>query len=116
MPDITPSNSIPYVVPLIPQNQEFDVSLNGTTYHLIVKWNAFSNAWILYVGTDQRVPVLSGIPLVTGCDLLEEFAYLGLGGAFVVQSSNDPDEVPNYTSLGGTGNLFFLIPAPGFSS
>lgn len=112
MPELTPTNSIPYLIPLIAQNQEFDISLNGVSYHLIVKWNTFSNSWILYIESDQREPILSGIPLVTGCDLLEEFAYLGIGGAMVVQSSNDPDEVPDYSSLGSTGNLFFLLPAP----
>lgn len=85
--------------------------MNGITYNLIVKWNPFSNAWILYVEDDQGNPMLSGIPLVPGADLLEQFAYIGIGGAFVVQSSNDPNEVPDYTTLGTVGNLFFLIPA-----
>jgi hypothetical protein len=107
---LTAANSTPYLIPLIPQNQEFDISLNGTTYHLRIKWNSFSNAWILYIEDSQRNLLLSGIPMVTGCDLLEQYAYIGIDGAMVVQSSTDPDEVPDYTALGSTGNLFFLIP------
>lgn len=115
MTALTSSNSVSYVIPLVPQNQEFYVSLNGTTYHLKVKWNSFQQSWSLYIEDDQQNPILSGVPLVTGCDLLEQFAYLGLGGAMVVQSSNNPDEVPDYTSLGSTGNLFFVVPvAPVF--
>jgi uncharacterized protein DUF6983 len=111
MPDITAANSTPYLVPLTPQNQEFDLSMNGVTYHLIVKWNPFSACWELYIEDSQQNPIVSGIPLVTGCDLLEQYAYLGIGGAFVVQSSDSPDTVPDYASLGSTGNLFFLIPS-----
>jgi hypothetical protein len=110
MPDITPSNSTPYLVPLIPQNQEFDISLAGVTYHLRIKWNSFSQAWVLYIEDSQRNPILSGIPLVTGCDLLEQYGYEEIGGAMVVQSTNDPNLVPNFDTLGSTGNLFFVIP------
>jgi hypothetical protein len=107
---LSAANSTPYLIPLIPQNQELDISLNSTTYHLIIKWNGFSSAWILYIEDSQKNPLLSGIPMVTGCDLLEQYAYIGIDGAMVVQSSTDPDAVPTYADLGSTGNLFFLVP------
>jgi len=100
----------PYVVPLLPQNQEFDIALAGQSYHLVVRWNSFSNSWILDVEDSQRNPLVSGIPMVTGCDLLEQYQYVGIAGAFLVQSTNDPDLVPDYSSLGSTGNLFFMVP------
>lgn len=110
MPDIVPSNSTPYLIPLISQNQEFDISLAGVTYHLIIKWNGFSECWVLDIEDSQRNPTLSGIAMVTGCDLLEQYGYKEIGGAMVVQSTNDPDLVPNADTLGSTGNLFFVIP------
>lgn len=100
--------STPYLVPLQPMAQEFDISLAGTTYHLVLKWNTFSACWELYIEDSQQNPILSGVPLVTGCDLLEQFDYLGIGGSLVVQSTNNPDLVPNYATLGSTGNLFFV--------
>jgi hypothetical protein len=108
--NITASNSNAYVIPLVPANQEFDISLAGVSYHLRIKWNSFSAAWILYIEDSQQNPILSGVPMVTGCDLLEQYAYLNIGGAMVVQSTNDPTLVPNYASLGVTGNLFFITP------
>jgi hypothetical protein len=54
-------------------------------------------------------PILTGLPLVTGVDLLEQYGYLGIGGSLVVQSTNDPSLVPNYDTLGSTGNLFFVV-------
>lgn len=109
---ITAANSTPYIIPLIPQNQTFTIALNNVTYTLTVKWNSFSNCWILYIADDQGNAIVNGIPMVTGCDLLEQYAYLGIGGAFVVQSSNDVNEVPDYSALGSTGNLYFLLPTP----
>ena len=111
-PNITPQNSNAYVIPLLPQNQELDISLAGVSYHLVVRWNKFSNAWVLDIQDSQQNPIVSGIPLVTGCDILEQYAYLGFGGSMVVQSTNDADIVPSYSTLGSTGNLFFVIPIP----
>jgi len=65
---------------------------------------------VLYIADDTGNSLLSGIPLVTGADLLEQFSYIGIGGALVVQSSNDPNAVPTYEDLGTVGNLYFLTP------
>jgi hypothetical protein len=109
-PNINAANSNAYRIPLIPANQEFDISLANVSYHLRIKWNSFSNAWILYIEDSQQNPIIGGIPMITGCDLLEQYAYLGIGGAMIVQSTNNPDLVPGYATLGSTGNLFFIIP------
>lgn len=111
--NILATNSIAYLIPLKPENQELDISLAGVTYHLRILWNRMSNAWILDVEDFQRTPILSGLPLVTGCDLFEQFGYLKLNGAMIVQSSNIPDAVPDSTSLGSTGNMYFVIPNAG---
>ena len=110
MPQINSANSNAYLVPAQSQNQEFDISLNGVTYRFKLRWNSKSNCWMLNIYNDQNELVLPSIPLVTGCDLLEQFAYLGLDGALVVQSTNNPDLVPSFSALGSTGNLFFLQP------
>jgi hypothetical protein len=113
MPQITTTNSTAYLVPLVAQNQNFDISLGGTTYHFRVYWSNASNAWVIDIQDSQQNDLITGIPLVTGCDLLEQYGYVGINGALVVQSTTDPDEVPTQTSLGSTGNLFFLIPTAG---
>lgn len=108
--NILPTNSNAYLIPLQPQNQEFDISLAGVSYHLVVNWNSKSGCWILNIEDSQRSHILSGIAMVTGCDLLEQYGYLNIGGAMVVQSTNDPALVPDASTLGSTGNLFFIIP------
>lgn len=111
--DILSTNSNAYVIPLVPANQEFNISLAGVSYHLKVNWNKFSNAWVLDVQDIQGNNILTGVPMVTGCDLLEQYGYLGIGGAMVVQSTNNADLVPDYASLGVSGFLFFIIPLSG---
>jgi len=107
---ITAVNANAFLLPLTPsQNQEFDVSLNGVTYHLIFKWNKLSAAWDLDIQDVQRNKILSGIPLVTGCDLLEQYSYLKINGALVVQNSDGSFNVPTFANLGSIGNLYFLV-------
>lgn len=55
-------------------------------------------------------PVLSGISVVTGADLLEQYAYLRFGGQLLAQTAHDPDAVPTFDNLGGDGKVFFLSP------
>jgi hypothetical protein len=56
-------------------------------------------------------PILQGIPLVTGADLLGPYGYLGLGFSLVVQTSNSANAVPTFDNLGNQGNLFALFNA-----
>lgn len=63
---------------------------------------------MLDISTSDDTPVRSGVPLVTGADLMEQFEYLGLGGELVVQSDTDVDAVPTFSNLGTIGHLYYL--------
>ena len=52
--------------------------------------------------------LVSGIPLVTGVNLLEQYAHLGFGGGLYVQTTSNPDEVPTFTNLGVDGLLYWV--------
>ena len=106
----TIAEGTPSTIPLQPLNQKLSIALAGVTYQLTVRWNAASQCWMLDIADDSGDDLLTGIPLVTGCDLLEQFEYVGIGGALVVQSTNDPTLVPNFSSLGSTGFLYFVTP------
>lgn len=54
-------------------------------------------------------PILTGIPIVTGSDLLEQFGYLKFGGKLIAQTDTDTLAVPNFNNLGSSGNLFFVV-------
>jgi hypothetical protein len=41
-----------------------------------------------------NLPIVNGIPLVTGVDLLAQYRYLGFSGRLWVQGADNPDDVP----------------------
>lgn len=98
-----------YVVPLSNIPQDFNIVLAGTQLRIVCKWNEFSG-WIidLYDGVSQE-PVILNIPLVTGCDLLEQYRYTGIPGSLVVYTDGDQYAVPDISNLGGESNLYYLV-------
>ncbi len=97
-----------YEIPTSNEAQTFTISLAGVTWTVTLAWCDPAACWILNLGDATGNPVINGIPLVTGCDLLEQYGYAGVGGALVVQTDNDPDQVPAYAALGDTGHLYFV--------
>lgn len=98
-----------YQIPLQAQPQVLQVTLAGVQYQLTVRWNDANQAWTLDIADVNGNPIISGIPLVTGSDLLSPYAYLGIGGQLIVQTTNDTDAVPTLSNLGTSGNLYFVV-------
>jgi hypothetical protein len=100
-----------YTIPVSPGTpQTFQLALAGVTYTLTLTWNWRNQAWNLDIADVLGNDLVTGIPVVTGCDLLGQFAYLGFGGTLVAQTTNDQDadEVPTFTTLGDTAQLYFV--------
>lgn len=95
-----------YIVPLSPEPQRLAVSLGGVTYRMSVRWNDHSRVWVVDVGNDAGVPIVSSVPLVTGCDLMEQYRHLGIGGELWAWGPNDFP--PGYEDLGTSGGLAFV--------
>lgn len=89
--------------------QILTVSLAGIVYTLTLFWrNAVAGGgWLLDIGDASNNPIVRGIPLVTGADLLAQYEYLGIGVQLFVQTNGDPNAVPTFTNLGSQANLFF---------
>lgn len=77
---------------------------------LSVKWCKPAACWVADIADINGNPIVSGIPLVTGADLLEQFGYLRLGGQLLAQTDHDTDAVPTFTNLGKEGHMYFLSP------
>lgn len=98
-----------FLIPLQPGTaQTLTIALDNITYTLTLRWNDVAQCWNLDISDANNNAILQNVPLVTGLDLLEQFAYLGIDGQLVVQTTNDADEVPTFASLGVTGNLYFV--------
>ncbi|MGI4812798.1 MAG: phage baseplate plug family protein [Janthinobacterium lividum] len=99
-----------YEIPLTPEPQTFGISIAGVTYTFTVIWNAANVSWILDIADASGNPILSGIPMVTGADLLEQFAHLNFGFQLICQTDNAPSVVPTFADLGITGHLYAITP------
>lgn len=98
-----------YEIPITPATpQTFTISLAGVFYNLTVRWSTSMAAWFLDLADAYNNFLLNGVPLVTGADLLAQYEYLGIGGMLVVQSDNDLSLVPDFSTLGVTGHLYFV--------
>jgi len=98
-----------FEIPLIASPQKFSVQLNQTTYAMTVRYlDVDQGGWILDIADISDVPIVCGIPLVTGTDLLAQYGYLGFGGQLFVQSDSDPDATPTFQNLGSTSHLYWL--------
>lgn len=89
---------------------------DGVTYTLRFNWNTRANCWTVeFWNVGNTVKVVCGVPLVTGCDLLEQFAYLGLGAntiltVMAIGPALSPDTVPTFYNLGIDGHLYMTTP------
>lgn len=100
----------PYEIPLSPKAVVFDISLAGNDYNMRIVWNPISLCWVLDIADSGDVPILQGVPLITGADLLAQYAYLGLSGGLVVTVDTGVG-VPTFEGLGESGHLYFVVPA-----
>lgn len=99
-----------YEIPFSATPQTFTITLNGIAYKLTVKWNTIAQAWVMDIGNASNNPIVQGIPLITGADLLAQYQYLGIGGSIICQTDNDTNAVPTYDNLGKTSHVFYISP------
>lgn len=98
-----------FQLPLQNTAQTFTVTLSGTIYTFTLQYrNVDQGGWILDIGDSTNTPILQGVPLVTGVNLLKKYQYLGFIGGLFVQTTTDPDAVPTFTNIGLDGQLYYV--------
>lgn len=94
-------------IPLTPDNQYFQVVLGGVNYSLRIIWRDIAG-WIIDIQNASGVVMLTGVPLVPGVDLLEQFPELGFDGALITICDNGAPEYPTNSNLGTYSHLIFV--------
>ncbi len=94
-----------YEIPLKPAPQTFTITLGGADYRLTL---LYRNGWVLDIADANNTPMVGGIPLVTGVDLLAQHRHLGFAGRLYVQGAASPDDVPTFEDLGLTSKLYWV--------
>jgi hypothetical protein len=100
----------PFEIPLSPQAQVMTITLAGIAYQVAIHWCAPMQAWVADFADTSENPILQGVPIVTGTDLLDQFAYLNFGGELIAQTDHAVDAVPTFANLGSNGHLYFVTP------
>jgi hypothetical protein len=107
----------PYEIPLSGAPQQFSMQVAGTTYQFVFLYRdapaaiAGGSGWVLDIGDSTGAPIVCGIPLVTGADLLAQYAYLNFSAQIWVRSDGIPDAVPTFDNL-GTDSHVYLVTLP----
>lgn len=91
-------------IPLVADNQTFATTLNGTVYRLSIMWRGVY--WVLDLADGNGDAIISGIPMITGADLLAQYRYLNLGFSLVVLCDVAGQENPTQFDLGTFSHLY----------
>ena len=97
-----------FEIPLQPTPQTVTVAFpNGTSYQLRTMYLFTPNdCWLLDISDESGNPIVCGVPLVTGADLLAQYAYLGLGVSMYCTTDGDLLAPPTFYNLGVTAHLW----------
>jgi hypothetical protein len=110
----TASSPAVFEIPLTPMPQTFYISLSGTQYQLVFNYrNVSMGGWVMDINDPLGNPLVCGIPLVTGANLLGQYGYLDFAGGMMVLSDGDWDAVPTFANLGLVGGShLYWVSAP----
>lgn len=96
-------------IPLVAATaQTFFITLGPSSFQLTLRFNQFAAVWTLDIAYEDGTPLVGGLPLVTGCDLLSQHKHLGIPGKLVVQTDHDTYATPTYLNLGVAGRLYYV--------
>jgi hypothetical protein len=100
-----------FEIPLVPGRQRFRTTILGVDYNFSLAFaNCPGGGWFLSIADANSVPIINGLPLVTGADLLAQHRALELGFGLWVGTDGAPQQPPTYASLGTTGHLYAVTP------
>ena len=101
-------------IPLNNTPVRFGISLQDVRYQLTIRYRSTGIAggcgWTIDIADTYGAPLVSGIPMVTGADLLAQYEYLNFGGGLMVATDGDDKgaHVPTFGNLGTSSHLYWV--------
>ena len=97
-------------IPLTNEPQKFNITLDEIEYTMICRYNPEMPNWtICMIDAITQVPIFTCLPLVTGVDLLSQFAFTGIKGSMIVYTDGNAGAIPTLENLGQESNLYSLV-------
>jgi len=98
-----------WAFPLLPQAQEMQIQLGAVEYTVRFGWGATTDGgWFIDLSDVDGNPILMGLPLTAGENVLQQFDYLGIPGEIRVQTDGNVLVEPTYANLGSNGQVLFI--------
>lgn len=95
--------------PLLPQAQQMQIQLGEIDYSIRFGWcDSPDGGWFIDIADVAGNPIIQGLPLTAGENILQQFDYLGLPGEIRVQTDGNPLVEPSYANLGSNGQVLFI--------
>lgn len=98
-------------VPLTADNQTFSVTLGGKSWYMRLLWRDVAG-WILDIYDANNVPVLTGVPLIPGVNLLAQYPSLPFDGMLAVGVATEAPAYPTQVNLGTASRFYFIQESP----
>lgn len=95
-----------YEIPLSAGNQKFTVKLNKLLYKLRLTYRL--DTWYLDILDTAEKPLITGLPLNSGINLIEQYQHILQGGLFATNANIE--EVENFNDLGTKIKLYWRDP------
>lgn len=80
------------------------VDSGNITLNFSFTWNDPGGYWWMSITDSSNNLLLDAVPVITGqypaANILRQYAYLGIGSAYLVPTSSNLPDNPNFTELG----------------
>lgn len=86
--------------------QNFNIIIGGVNYNVRVLLNSRTGLWTMTL-LDGDIILVAGIGLVSGVDILNQYTFLPIKNAYVVNLES-PNTDPSKEGLGTVSRLFIL--------
>lgn len=97
--------------PLRPEAQVMTIDLASVLYTVRFGWSDTPDGgWFIDLRTYEGVPLIMGLPLTAGENVLQQFDYLGIGGEIRAETDGNVLIEPTYDNLGSNGKILFISP------
>lgn len=101
-----------FEIPVSPRPQRFRITLAGEEFIFRLTWCDPAACWTLNISDQDDTPLVHGISVVTGVNLLEQFGHLLMGFGLIALTDHDVTAPPTFENLGLEGHLRAAVPAP----
>ncbi|HED3888091.1 TPA: hypothetical protein R4229_000403 [Morganella morganii] len=92
-------------IPVSNKNQQFDIQLGGGRYRIRLVYRQFCG-WVADMMDQAGADIFTGVPLVSGTDILEPYRYMGFNGSLIFVCDETAGEL-SLSEFGRQNRLYF---------